>query len=52
MRGGILAPSQREARKQPNPAKQTVKGATNGNRPGMQPLPYKSKNTKKEKLYV
>ena len=32
LRDGILAPSQREARKRP--------------------LPYKSKNTKKEKLYV
>ena len=32
VRGGILAPSQREARKQPNPTKQTDKGATNGNR--------------------
>ena len=37
----------------PLSAKQTVKGATNGNRrAGMRPLPYKSKNTKKEKLYV
>ena len=43
-----MAPSQREAGKQPNPAKQTVKGATNGNlRAGYAAPTYKSKTKKR-----